>query len=227
MVDNFSIVTPGTTLAEVDAAVFTNGALRDVSAVHVEIYSSAAAAAGSLTGDVYDDDIKLSDLTYTVPYGIKGSALAQIAVSVKLGVGKYYLAVIPTLDFASTGAEIGVYASSFGGDGNAFQVNPGGGLGIGSSPPIGGDAAYRILAQPAVVPEPSSLALCGIAGLVGLACRRARRGRPAGRAPDPRARARPVDPRLVRRSAGRARGLGGGDRAGSVRVRSRTRGGGR
>ena len=181
VIDNFSITSPGTTLTEIDAAVlgfggFAGGDLKNITAVHVEIYSSIAAAASSLTGDVADINVAAADINVKAPYGNdKFSALAQLGVNVTLGVGTYYLAVIPTLNFNDTGAEIGVYASTFGGDSNAFQVNPGGGFGFtGNQLALGVNAAYRILAQSAAVPEPSSLAMCGIAGVAGLVAARRR-----------------------------------------------------
>jgi hypothetical protein len=166
VVDNFSIKTAGTTLTEVDAAVlgfaaFAAGDYSDITALHVEIYSSLAAAASSLTGDVFDFSATKADLTVTAPYGTdKFSALADISVNVTLGVGTYYLAVIPALSYSDTGgAEIGVYGSTYAGDSNAYQVNPGGGFGFTNNEnALGANAAYRILGTvPAVVPEPSSM----------------------------------------------------------------------
>jgi hypothetical protein len=112
VIDNFSITSPGTTLTQVDAAIlgtdgFTSGDFNDVTALHVEIYSSVAAAASSLTGDVYDFSAPKADITLTTPYGSdQYSALAQINVSVTLGVGTYYLAVIPALDYEDTGGRV-------------------------------------------------------------------------------------------------------------------------
>ena len=59
VIDNFSITAASTRLVEVDAAVlgfggFAAGDYKNITAVRVEIYSSVAAAASSLTGDVYD-----------------------------------------------------------------------------------------------------------------------------------------------------------------------------
>ena len=183
VVDNFSIASPNTTLAEVDAAVlgfggFAAGDYKNITAVHVEIYSSLTAAAGSLTGDVYDDSVDPSAITLTAPYGSdKFSAMAQLSINVTLGVGTYYIAVIPALNFNSTGAEIGVYASTYAGDSNAYQVNPGGGFGFtNNTNPLGVNAAYRILATtPSVVPEPSSLFLFGVGGVGVMAVARTRR----------------------------------------------------
>jgi hypothetical protein len=164
VIDNFSITTPGTTLTQVDAAVlgfggFAAGDYQNVTALHVEIYSSVAAAAGSLTGDVYDFNATKADITLTAPYGDKFSALVDINVNVTLGVGTYYVAVIPALNFSDNGgAEIGVYDSTFGGDSNAVQVNPNGGFGFTNNEnALGTNAAYRIIGNvPSAVPEPSS-----------------------------------------------------------------------
>jgi PEP-CTERM motif len=184
VIDNFSITSPGTTLTQVDAAIvgidgFTSGDFNDVTALHVEIYSSVAAAASSLTGDVYDFSAPKADITLTTPYGSdQYSALAQINVNVTLGVGTYYLAVIPSLNYENTGgAEIGVYASTYAGDSNAYQVNPGGGFGFtDNTNALGVNAAYRILGNvPAVVPEPSSLVMLSTG--LALAFRRSRRAR--------------------------------------------------
>jgi hypothetical protein len=179
VIDNFSITQSGTRLAEVDAAVLGFGAFSSysqVSGLRVEIYSSVAAAASSLTGDVADLTITKADVSLTTPYGTDAnSALAQIAVDVTLNAGTYYLAVIPILNYSDTGgAEIGVYSSTYAGDSNAYQVNPGGGFGFtNNEQALGVNAAYRILARPAAVPEPSTAVLLPIG--LALAALRLRR----------------------------------------------------
>jgi hypothetical protein len=168
VIDNFSITTAGTTLTEVDAAVlgfggFASGDFKSITAVRVEIYSSIAAAASSLTGDIADINVKAADINVTSPYGTdRFSALAQLGINETLGVGTYYVAVIAALNYNTTGgAEIGVYNSTFGGDSNAVQVNPGGGFGYtGNASALNSNAAYRIIGTvPAAVPEPSSIVI--------------------------------------------------------------------
>jgi hypothetical protein len=187
VVDNFSITTAGTALTEVDAAVlgfgsFTAGSYNAVTSVRVEIYSSLAAAASSATGDVADINVTKANITLTTPFGgDQYSALAQLNVNVTLGVGTYYLAVVPALNFSNTnGAEIGVYASNYAGDSNAYQVNPAGGFGFTNNlNALGANAAYRVLGNvPSVaVPEPSSVVILSTGLALAFAFNRFRRAR--------------------------------------------------
>jgi hypothetical protein len=137
------------------------------------------AAASSLTGNIANISIAEADINATDPYGTdKFSALAQIGVNVTLGVGTYYLAVIPALNFNNNnGAEIGIYNSTFGGDSNAIEVNPGGGFGFtNNQSALNSNAAYRIIGNvPAVVPEPSSVLMLSTG--LALAFHRFRRAR--------------------------------------------------
>ncbi len=187
-VAHFAIDGPGLTLSEVDAAFLGFGGFvpADFAAItgyNVGIYSTVAAAAHSLTGDVANFNVKAASVGLTTAFGPADSALAQIPINLALGEGSYYVGVTVSLDFTATnGAEIGVYGSSIGGDSGVFQVNPGGGFGfVGNNSMLTANAAYRILAKPAAdaTPAPPSLLLCGIAGVLGLGWARARRGRPA------------------------------------------------
>jgi hypothetical protein len=188
VVDNFSITTAGTTLTEVDAAIlgsagFVAGDYAEVTAFRVEVYSSVAAAASSLTGDVYEESAKPTDFTLTAPYGTDPfSALARISIDLTLGVGTYELALIPVLNYTSSdGAKIGVYSSTYGGDSNAYQVNPGGGFGFaGNTNALDTNAAYRILGNvPSTVPEPSTAILLAMGlAVASLGFRRARAPQP-------------------------------------------------
>jgi hypothetical protein len=187
VVDNFSISTAGTTLTEVDAAVlgsasFVAGDYADVTKWRVEIFSTVAVAASSLTGDVYSKDVAPSMVTLTTPFGTDPlSALVQISVNVTLGVGTYELAVIPVLNYTDTnGAKIGVYASTYAGNDTAVQVNPGGGFGYTNNEnALNANAAYRIIGNvPAVVPEPTSVVILSIGlALASYGARRARTSR--------------------------------------------------
>jgi PEP-CTERM motif len=176
VIDNFSITGGAKTLTEVDAAVvgfggFTAASYAAITAWNVEIYSSVAAAAGNLTGNVAAFSVAPGAVTVTKPFGTDAlSALAAVPINVTLGNGTYYVAVTPVLNFGSSQATIGVYESTFAGtpsDSNAFQVNPAGGFGFpGNQTALNVNAAYRIIGT-AAVPEPSVTVLAS-AGLAGV-----------------------------------------------------------
>lgn len=170
VLDNFSITNGPTTLTEVDAATlgfagFSSASYGHITAWDVEIYSSISAGVQSLTGDVASFTVAPSSVTLTTPFTSEAySALVEVPVNVTLGNGTYYVAVIAALNVAQS-EEIGVYESRTGtpGDSNAYQVNPGGGLGLpGNEDALGVNAAYRIIGTPAAVPEPSPTVLASV-----------------------------------------------------------------
>jgi hypothetical protein len=180
-VDNFTL-SSATSLTSVQAAMlaFNPGlvtSFASVTAWEIEIYSSQAAAATTIIGDIANVSIAPANVTITpgiVPTDV-GSALITIPVSIALKAGTYQIAVIAQLN--SSVGEVGVYESSGGFPGglNAALANPGGGLGLaGNLQATGEDAAYRITAQS--VPEPSAVLMMSIGlGLSFVTLRRTRR----------------------------------------------------
>ena len=151
----------------------------------VNIYSSAAAAASNLTGDVYSTTIAPTSPGFGAPLDLPArfanfssdSSLATFGIDKKLGAGTYWLSVIGLTDpdvFGQESIFIGLA-----GTGNAKLANPGGSWGTYFGPgtlfnftDLGGasQAGYAVFGS---VPEPASWALL-IAGfgLTGAAMRR-------------------------------------------------------
>jgi hypothetical protein len=182
VVDDFTL-SSATHLTSVQAAMlaFNPGLVSSFASVtswEIAIYSSQAAAATNIIGNIADVSVAPANVTVVagiVPQDV-GSALITIPVSIALGPGTYQIAVIAHLP--SSVGEIGVYASTGGSPGgnNSAEANPGGGQNLpGNIMALGVDAAYRITA--ASVPEPSSAVLISIGlGLGLVALRRSRRG---------------------------------------------------
>lgn len=149
----------------------------------VNIYSSAAAAAGNLTGDVYSKSFAPTDpffagsLTIAPGAGFApfsaASTLATFGIDATLAAGTYWLGVISINDPDIVGQESIFIGTS--GPGTAKLANPGGGWGVAFGMPgtlfdVGGKAGYAVSGT---VPEPASWALLiGGFGLVGNAMRR-------------------------------------------------------
>ena len=148
----------------------------------VNVYSTAAKANTSLTGDVYHATIPEALATITSPYtGDALSGLVSLPVTIPLTAsGTYYISVLADGAFGTDG-EVGVYVSSGlsgsnPGGLNSFQENPAGGFGFGGvANPLDLDAAYRLTGV--AVPEPSTWTalLAGLGALGGLGFHRRRR----------------------------------------------------
>ena len=147
----------------------------------VNIYSSAAAAAANLTGDVFSTTLAPGAVSFGGPVGIPGwaepvspaSTLANLPVDVTLGAGTYWFSVISLNDPDVVGQESIFVGLSAGG--TAKLANPGGSWGAyfgdGTLFELGGSAGYAINGV-AAVPEPSSWALFILGfGVVGTAAR--------------------------------------------------------
>ena len=172
-IDDFTI-SSGVDVTSVSAAMlgfdgFTS--YSNITGYGVEIYSSAAAATSSLTGDVAHASLGAAKATVTMPFsGDAESALVSLPVNFVLAPGTYYVAVIAAMPFAD--GEVGVYGStgltgSNPGGVNGFQTNPGGGFGLtGNTQADDADMAYRITGQ--AVPEPSTWALVAMAAVGGV-----------------------------------------------------------
>lgn len=159
-IDDFTAASFQLRLSNVSAAmnsVNANGYL-NISMFRVEFYSTPAAAASNLTGDVG---------TVLVPFGSalltpfshtpnQNDMLVSLAIDFLLpSAGTYWLAVIPVAN--STDAFY-IYDSSLPGNFNSAQANPGGDFGFpGNLLTNNTNAAYRILA----IPEPGTI----VAGL--------------------------------------------------------------
>lgn len=151
----------------------------NVGSYHINIYSSAAAAGGNLTGDVFSTTFSpafatnlgtftidgRTDQTETLRFDLSGFGLV-------LNPGTYYLGVSGSLD--SSMGEIGTAVTGNGGD--AYIAVPGNGFGQGTLIGLGGrSAGYRVdgTAFTPAVPELGTWAMM-IAGMgaVGYAMRR-------------------------------------------------------
>ena len=150
----------------------------------VNIYSSAAAAASNLTGDIYTKTFAATDPSFSGPLTIDpaagflpfsaGSTLATLSIDTTLAAGTYWLGVISLNDPDLDGQESIFVGLS--GTGTAKLANPGGGWGAFFGPgtlfDVGGQAGYAVFGT---VPEPASWALMiGGFGLVGTVMRRRR-----------------------------------------------------
>ena len=184
LVDAFSVPTT-VTVTTVKAAltaiqqnpVSTFTGFGNAAGYQVNIYSSLAAAAANLNGDVYSKTFAPGAVGFaaTVPVPNDGfsiaASLATFAVDAHLTAGSYYASVIG-IDNPDDDESIGV---ATGGTGTAALVNPGGDFGIPGNTLLTGQAAGYAISG--TVPEPATWALLiGGFGFVGGALRQRRAG---------------------------------------------------
>lgn len=119
----------------------------------VEIYSSVAAGAGNLVGDVAHVVVAPGSVGLVDPW-IPGFIVAKASIPVNIPApapGTYYIAVVPVMDFGTagqTGPTSSVWAGNNPGGANGWQVNPGGAFGMpGNMQAANVDFAYRILGE--------------------------------------------------------------------------------
>jgi hypothetical protein len=144
----------------------------------VNIYSSAAAAANSTTGDVFSQtynpgDVSFGAAGFTVTADwVVDSSLATFSLDKILSAGTYWLAVVG-IDDPDQNESIGVLMND---GGNAIQTNPGGDFGFdGNAYPMDTTAGYAVSGV-AGVPEPASWAMLVAGfGLTGGAMRARRK----------------------------------------------------
>ena len=142
----------------------------------LNIFSSAAAAYGSLTGDVYSTFIRGTLADYvgsiqTLRDLTEAGRILNIPIDLDLGAGTYYLSVVASnsLDF---NGEVGIATYVGTGGNNAVIANPGQGFNQGNPIGLGRDAVYAIQGT-AAVPEPATWAMMLLGfGAVGGALRR-------------------------------------------------------
>ena len=189
VIDNFTAPS-AFTITTVNAAIlgfngFTQANYANITGYYVSIYSSTAAAAVSLTGDIGQAFVSPGSATLTRPFsGDAASALVSLSLSIPLpSSGTFWIGVRPEVPFTGNG-QTGIYVTTGGpgftpGGANAMQANPGSGWGFGPSglravaPP--GDAAYFVSGTVFSVPEPATFTLVTAAATLGLVVVRLRR----------------------------------------------------
>ena len=161
VVDDFTMTMDGTLTSIESVHGFWNGAGTEniswCTGFNIGIFSDSGLIATTLVGDVAN----LTNVPYTT--GDTATNLAQFDVSIPLTAGTYWISVQAIQDYAVAG-QVGIIQSTIG-DLSAVQGNPGGGFSIpGNMQAIGASGAYRI--EGTYVPEPASLLLFGLAGLL-------------------------------------------------------------
>jgi hypothetical protein len=187
-IDNFSVTSSQLVLTQVEAVVvgFTNTGpftgFQNVQSWSVEVYSSVAAGATNLTGNVASVTLTPAQVSLNTAFAasIANSALITIPVTLTLpSAGTYWIAVIGRLDSAN--GQVGIAASNyvpgFPNGTNAEFINPAGGFQLPGNHDLVLDQngrpvnlAYRVNA----VPEPATMAALGM-GAVALLARRRRK----------------------------------------------------
>lgn len=185
--DDFTISGGSVNLATVQAAMgMWNHAGQSWAAAgdfDVNVYSSPAAAAANLAGDIFHTVVAHASATIDSTYFAGQSqaflpVLVTLPVSITLDPGTYYIGVMVNNDFTANGQAGVLTTTTFAGNPgglNAAQANPGGGFALGGGAnwaPISpaSDAMYRLSGAP--VPEPASMAVLGIGALALLRRRR-------------------------------------------------------
>jgi len=168
VIDDFVVPAGGRQLTNVEAVIgWWNASVFNPAAItgwRVEVYSSAASAGGNLIGNSFHYVATPAGATY-VNWGT--SSLGQqnykvsIPVNASLPAGTYYVGVMPMNPFATNG-QTGIAGSTLGGGANAYQACPTGAFGSGTLWNIAVNGAYRVEA----IPEPASLILLALAGLI-------------------------------------------------------------
>ena len=134
----------------------------NVTGYTVNIYSSVAAAAGNLVGDVYSMyfandgwDANWTGGGHLVTLDLGGATLAA---------GDYWLGITPLNHYVGGFGQTAVYGSDIG-DGSGHQANPGGGYWLPDNwqHNCGVNHAYSL--EGTGVPAPGALALLGLAGI--------------------------------------------------------------
>lgn len=182
VIDDFGVSGPANvTLVEVVLELSSGDVtFGDITGWHVEFYSSVAAGAASLTGDIASVSLLPAAVTVTpiITGALGDSALISAPVNLNLpAAGTYYVALIPELNLGADSDQTftvasGTFAGTPGGD-NAFGINPGNGFGVGTSVADVDDAALRVIGTLLAVPEPSTYgAIAAVMGTVALAWRR-------------------------------------------------------
>jgi hypothetical protein len=163
------------------------GGFDKTSGYQINIYSSAAAAAANLTGDIFSVTIAATAASFGAPLTIDdpngyilpaspGSTLASFAIDTTLDAGSYWLSVISLNDPDNDGQE-SIFVG-LGGTGDAALANPGGSwvaaFGASDNPiMLGSSAGYRVLGS--AVPEPATWAMMIVGfGAAGTIMRRRR-----------------------------------------------------
>ena len=174
VIDDFTVAVP-TTLDSVSVAFWAqNGfaSFAQVTAWHVEVYSSIGSAVSSLTGDVAGQIVPNASATLSA-LGANANNFQIVTLPISMALpasGIYYIGVLAVLDFAAGGQVFVAHSAGSGGD-NGTLVNPGGGFALaGNQQSITGDAFINLSGT---VPEPAGAGLLA-AGMVLAGFRRRR-----------------------------------------------------